>query len=460
MPGPRPDRRQLLAALAAALPAARLGALPRPAAAAGRRVPVLVRDAEIEHVLGLAARPLLAAAGMAGRRVKVLMLLDRSLNAFVADERHVFVHTGLLLAAPGLEAVQAVLAHEIAHLAAGHLPRQRIGMAGAASAARAGVLLSLLVAAAAGSEAGAGVLAASVGGAQAMLLAHSRGDESAADALAAGYLAAAGIDPGALLELTRMMERRERLAGGGTPWLRTHPLWRERLTALERRVAELRRHPPASYARAWQEALVPLWARARAKLEGFTAPPDRILARPVRSDADRLARAVALHRQGRTSEALAALAPLLAAQPEDPWLHELRGQILLEAGRAAEAVGAYERARALAPDEPLLAAALGHALLARGRRGDLARARDLLEDARRREPLHGQILRDLARVHARLGEPALAALVAAEASALAGDWPAAAAGARRALAGLAEGSPARRRAEDLVALAEQMRARR
>ena len=48
----------------------------------------LIRDAEIEQLLRDYAQPILRAAGLAKQNVRVVVLGDRSFNAFVMDGRH------------------------------------------------------------------------------------------------------------------------------------------------------------------------------------------------------------------------------------------------------------------------------------------------------------------------------------------------------------------------------------
>ena len=68
----------------------------------------------------------------------------------------------------------------------------------------------------------------------------------------------------------------------------------------------------------------------------------------------RYARAIALHRQGQLSAALAEIDVLISQTPNSPWFHELKGQVNYEAGQAADGLAAYEKSVELAPDQPLL----------------------------------------------------------------------------------------------------------
>ena len=79
-----------------------------------RAVP-LIRDPDIEYALSRVAKPVLTAAGL-GNNVKILVVNDRSLNAFVLDNNHIFINLGMLQKLDTPEKLQAVIAHEAAHI--------------------------------------------------------------------------------------------------------------------------------------------------------------------------------------------------------------------------------------------------------------------------------------------------------------------------------------------------------
>src|SRR5258707_13969213 len=121
-------------------PAARLVALVTATALVGGGAPVhaqknngppIVRDAEIEQLLREYTQPILRTAGLAQQNVQVVIINDRSFNAFVADGRRLFVNGGALMESETPNKIIGVLAHETGHIAGGHLARMRETMASA-----------------------------------------------------------------------------------------------------------------------------------------------------------------------------------------------------------------------------------------------------------------------------------------------------------------------------------------
>ena len=121
----------------------------------------IIRDAEIEHGLQALAAPILRAAGLPSS-VRIIVVNDSSLNAFVVDTNHIFIHSGLLMRLEEPAQVQAVIAHEAAHIANGHFTRRAANIGHANTVARIGLLLGVAAGVASGnSSAAAGVMARS-----------------------------------------------------------------------------------------------------------------------------------------------------------------------------------------------------------------------------------------------------------------------------------------------------------
>ena len=72
----------------------------------------LIRDAEIETIIGAYATPLFAAARLDPAAVEIKIVKSRDINAFVAGGQRIFIFTGLLLAADHPDEIKAVIAHE------------------------------------------------------------------------------------------------------------------------------------------------------------------------------------------------------------------------------------------------------------------------------------------------------------------------------------------------------------
>ena len=202
------------------------------------------------------------------------------------------------------------------------------------------------------------------------------------------------------------------------------------------------------------------FARAQGKLSAFIRAPKWTLRRAGDSgykDVTLMRKAVAWSRSGKANKAFDAMNQLIAAKPKDPYLQELKGQLLLEKRQYPAALSAYKRAVSLAPRDALILGAYGHALLVSG---NPKAALPQLKRSIERERRDARTLRDLGGAYARLGNPGMASLLTAERYALLGRMKDAGIHAKRATGLLKRGSPGWQRAQDVLGAAETSQASR
>ncbi len=416
------------------------------------RAAQLLRDADIEYSLQQLGAPVLRAAGLSPNQVRILLIDDNTLNAFIVDTQHIFIHSGLLAKLDTAAQIQAVIAHEAAHIANGHISRRMGNMQTARTAAGLGMVLAAAAAAAGGGRAAAGLAIGAQSSALRNFLAHTRAEESSADISSIRYLVRAGVDPQGAIEVQDLFRGQEALSERRQdPYMQSHPLTRDRLRALKGLVA-------GASAQTAPDPVAQYWfARAKGKLTAFTRAPSWTLRRADSSgtaDIAYMRKAVAYHRQSDLGRAISNIDGAIGLRPNDPFLRELKGQILLESRRASDAVAVYSAAARLAPREPLILGGLGRAYLAAGNAGEALRT---LEAARGRDFSDARILRDLAVAYAKTGQDAMASLVTAERYAVQGRLKDAAIHAKRAEGALPRGSGPWQRAQDVLSAAQRTR---
>ena len=412
----------------------------------------LIRDAEIEHTLREITAPILEAAGLGRDSVQIYIVQDDQLNAFVAGGMNLFINTGLIMRTQHVGQLAGVIAHEVGHIAGGHL--SRIPMA--AQRATAEMVLAALLGVAAGVATGdAGVGAAIITGgqnyAQGNFMRFSRGQEQAADQAGVNYLDRAGISSRGLAEFFRVLEKENVLAVSSmSPYLQSHPLTRDRINFVDNHVTN---SPIAEEPPGWAEA----HARMVVKLQAFLNDPRRVLQQYAggQSVSARYARAIALYRLPDLQQALAEIDGLLAEFPDDPYFHELRGQMLFENGRVEAAIEPYRESVRLAPGEPLLEIGLAQALIESGGGERNREAIDHLETAMQEEPTNAFGWRMLGIAQGREGREGLSNLSLAEYALLVGKTEDARLYARRAEGRIDPSDPAWLRLQDVLRVIEE-----
>lgn len=431
-----------------------LGFSADPVAARETTGPRLIRDAEIEQILGDWAAPLIQAAGLDAQAVRIRLIESPDVNAFVAGGPNIFIHTGLLMKSSDPGEVAGVIAHELGHITGGHLIRTREAVRDASWEAMAGTLLGIGAAIATGQSGAAGALSL---GSQSMalrnLLAHSRVQESSADQAALKFMARAGYDPSGLVTFL------EKIGGADfstqtaeIEYVRTHPLTGNRTDSLRGGVAA-----SPEVGKGWSAETRAAHARMKAKLVGFLTP-DQVSwyfeDRDV-SVAAEYARTIGAWRTSRVEDALRRMDSLLKKEPDNPYFHEIKGQMLLEFGRVAEAVASYRAAVERQPGSGLLRIDLGRSLIAladsRGDRESYDAAIETLTRALRSEPQSGLAHRLLATAYGKTGREPLARLHLAEEALLKRRIGEARRLAESAQADLPVRSPEAQRARDILA---------
>jgi len=411
----------------------------------------ILRDAETEALLQEMAEPLALAAGLAPGNLEIVLINDRSINAFVAGGQVVYLHSGLIDAADTANEVQGVIAHEIGHITGGHIIRSGEGIGKATNISILSMVLGVAAALAGAGEAAMGVMAAGQQAAMGSYLAFSRVQESSADAAGAEYLSKAGISGRGSLAFFKKLQNQEFRYGYSqsdeAAFTRTHPLSGDRIARLrETYVVD----------RAWDApddaAIQQRFERVKAKLFGYLTEPARTLqAFPAsRSDVPaRYARAYAYHKNALIDEALAETSALLEIDPDDPYFLELQGQVLLESGRPQEALVPLRKATALTNNMPLIASIFGHALIATEEQSNYAEAERVLRLAVAKDRYNPFAWYQLGVVYAASGDMPRARLASAEQQVMSRRYEEAMRSAQAAEAGLTAGTPDWIRAQDI-----------
>ena len=414
----------------------------------------ILRDAETESLLNDMSRPIIIASGLSPANVRVVMINDSSINAFVAGGQTVYIHSGLIDAADNANEVQGVIAHEVGHIVAGHVPLQDQGMKGVAGISILSLVLGVAAIAAGAGEAGAGVLAAGQRAALGKMLAFTRVQESSADAAGVRFLNTAKVSGKGMLSFFKKLQSQEFRYGIDTSqgsFDYTHPLSGERIAHL---TADLINQP--AYAKA-DPSLDVRFKRVQAKLRGYVNEPVQTLRKYPTTDTSlpaHYARAYAYHLSGYPDQAAAETQALVKAEPTDPYFLELEGQILLESGKPVESLGPLRQATIGSNSQPLIATTFGHALLATDDPKNLDEAEKVLRLAVARDDDNPFAWIQLGTVYERKGDEPRTALATAERANLIGDNRTALVSSRTAMAGLPQGSSDWIRAQDIMLVSQ------
>ena len=372
-----------------------------------------IRDEETERYIKEISKDVFDAVGLNSKAIDIIIINDNDINAFVTGGQKIFIHTGLLKAAKDPSTLIGVIAHEAGHISGGHLTRFKNQMDNALLSTSAGLILGLgSMLLGAPTDAGIGIIAGSQQVAQRTLLTYSRENESYADSVALNALKKIQISPVGLINLLKILKQRyDDLAQEKNEYARTHPLSENRISFLENAI---KANPEIDVKS--PEDLIYKNNRVRAKVIAFLDDPQKAYEEYSKDDSEIsiYARAIALHRMGKISDALSNVNKLIALKPEDPYYNELKGQILFENGKIQESINAYKKALALLPNSVLMRLKLAISQIETNNKEDLKSAIDVLKTILVLEPRNLTIIKKIAIAYGKLGDLGASNLYLAE----------------------------------------------
>ena len=323
----------------------------------------IIRDAEIENTIRELATPVFKAANLDPNSVKIHLILDKSLNAFVAGGQRLFIHTGLITESTNASQIIGVIAHETGHIAGGHLARVNIALEKTTMTKALSVLMGATAIVAGQGKVGQMIFMAGDRIAQGNFFRYSQTQESAADQAALRFLDESKQSAKGLLSFMNLLGDQEALAWEQQDlYARTHPLTRNRISTISNHISKSPHSENIT-----SDRLKNIYKRARAKLIGFVNPVSRTLVQYKPNDKSvesRYARAISYFKKPDMSKALPLINSLIDEYPEDPYYWELKGQMIFESGDAKGALSPYLKATSFLPQNPLIKQELARVQLA------------------------------------------------------------------------------------------------
>ena len=396
----------------------------------------LIRDTELETKLEALLEPLLQASELSSQ-IKVRIILDSSYNAFVTGDDIIYLNSGLLREAETLEEVIGVMAHELGHIASGHVARKGESIRKAQGASLLSTALAAAAAIGGSGELAAGLLVGGNDRAARQFYYGSRINEAVADEWALEMLDELEISSNGMAKMMQRLSQQNVLPENHqSEYYRTHPGTKQRLAVYEDHLAKSNFKDSTM-----AEADYADFNRIVAKLSGYENRPEQTiqtLGQPLENDNlsidERYERAIAYFRYGNSDAAMRDIQSLLLAAPQNPYFYELGGEIAFADQNLPSAIEYLTAAFDKSKQAPLIGMRLGRALLATGIAENYLLARDILKIAVAGEPDWPFVRREYAIALGKTGDIAKASWQLAEVAYLNGDLQQANSQLKRALA--------------------------
>ncbi|WCR59786.1 MAG: Beta-barrel assembly-enhancing protease [Wolbachia endosymbiont of Ctenocephalides felis wCfeF] len=355
----------------------------------------VIRDSEVEAVVKELAQPLFSAAGIDSDRIKVFIINDNSINAFVIDNNSIFIHLGLLQHSTEPYVLLGILAHEIAHISAGHVLQLSGAVSYFQSIAMISYVIGLVSTIIINPQVASAILLSGVALSSRLFFNYSQEQESVADSYALRYLDESGYDNSGMKEVFDYFKSIEHENTEG--YFRTHPLSDKRIFAVQNYKVKNSVKPILA------DKLL-RFKRMVTKLDSFFSPI-HVLSNKYEGNSEYV-NAIIHYRQGKMEKAIAIVDSLAQKSRNDPYLYELKAEMLYKAGNLGEAIKMYEESlRYLSEkDSYLVKLTLSHALLLYG---DAKKAIFYLEQIASVEPNNAFVWKYLSIAYKRNADTAM-----------------------------------------------------
>jgi len=379
-----------------------------------------IRDSEIENLIKDIIAPIANAANQDKKKLKIFIIDDKQLNAFVTPGQKIFIFSGLILNSKNSNALEGVIAHELGHITGRHHIKIYQQLERSRAITLAGLILGTAVSAMTGDPNAAAAIAGGVLSTSGRsLLNFSRVQEGSADQAGYSFLKKSGKSLCGIISFLELLEDRQ-IYYQENAYTQSHPLTRERINDAKNAAKDENCEIKNS------ELLIDeKYKFIQAKLIGFADPENTLISIKNNSkfndDQKNYALAIANYKLFNLKKGNELINKLIKKYPSNPYFYELKAQMLRENGFLKESLNKYLIVNKLLPNDPLIQIELAHTLLNLDSKDTLDKAIEKLLEAQKKESENNKLWYLLSVAYGRNSEIGKSKYASAYSSYLKGD---------------------------------------
>ena len=379
-----------------------------------------IRDSEIENLIKDIIAPIANAANQDKKKLKIFIIDNKQLNAFVTPGQKIFIFSGLILNSKSSNTLEGVIAHELGHITGRHHIKIYEQLERSRAITLAGLILGTAVSAITGDpNAAAAIAGGALSTSGRSLLNFSRIQEGSADQAGYSFLKKSGKSLCGIISFLELLENMQ-ISYQENAYTQSHPLTRERINDAKNAAKDENCEIKNS------ELLIDeKYKFIQAKLIGFTDPENTLSSIKNNSkfndDQKNYALAIANYKLFNLKKGNELINKLIKKYPSNPYFYELKAQMLRENGFLKESLNKYLIVNKLLPNDPLIQIELAHTLLSLDSKKNLDKAIKKLLEAQKKESENNKLWYLLSVAYGRNSEIGKSRYASAYSSYLKGD---------------------------------------
>ena len=389
-----------------------------------------IRDSEIENLIKDIIAPIANAANQDKKKLKIFIIDDKQLNAFVTPGQKIFIFSGLIINSKSSNALEGVIAHELGHITGRHHIKIYQQLERSRAITLAGLILGTAVSAMTGDpNAAAAIAGGALSTSGRSLLNFSRVQEGSADQAGYSFLKKSGKSLCGIISFLELLEDRQ-IYYQENAYTQSHPLTRERIR--DAKNAAKNENCTSNEEIKKVNEIIPTelttnekYKFIQAKLIGFTDPENTLNSIKNNSkfndDQKNYALAIANYKLFNLKKGNELINKLIKKYPSNPYFYELKAQMLRENGFLKESLNKYLIVNKLLPNDPLVQIELAHTLLSFDSKKNLDKAIEKLLEAQKKESENNKLWYLLSVAYGRNSEIGKSKYASAYSSYLKGD---------------------------------------
>ena len=284
----------------------------------------LIRDAELEDFTKDILYRLTDDTDIDPEEINIHFIKNRNINAFVINSRDMFINTGLITTSDNYLELTSVIAHELSHMIGFHVSRTKSEVARLSKKALPIYMLGIFGAFTGSADTAIASVMVGSASVQGGFLSYSRNQEAAADQGAIRLMCQNSISASGLLSFFKKLQKNENTAINFSPYNQSHPLTKERYEVAKN---SLEKFNGCNFKK--DDLLEKRFNLLRAKLIGYTYSPKEVKAIYNETSAEgRYALAISSHYNEFSNKPLELMNTLIKEEKNNPFFHELLGEIL------------------------------------------------------------------------------------------------------------------------------------